>query len=427
MSQFIFEMGSNDSEFEAELRNIQLSAEKLDVTKRGEYSALKLFEFLSTVTFKDLEDARYGLRYILGKVFSCTLKNDSEGYPRGSHAVVLKCSNVYVKNFKDSHGNDVEYSCNCNFKVSFAPSGEEGLKLFTKRINVDSLKHYLTLENDYTSPCVSSFNATFSDFMKSKDKDLLKRTVDQYGNKQRIRLEDIIDISLAARGIKISRDNAKKASALINKAFLEAELEHMSDLEPLLEIMQELYELKYRLEKDPITNNLIRLIVILPYTLEYSNSECNTKLYGIDTAHIRDLPMKNDSNAGVEESKQVVFIGHKLAVISTRSPSNNLMILGFAVVYSESADDIGALLKFMVDSNIKLNDPSITVISDRSAAIKRAIDDNVGLAYHAYCPLHIERNLKARHWAAHLNLYHAARRAENEHIFLVRMAKIEVV
>jgi hypothetical protein len=81
----------------------------------------------------------------------------------------------------------------------------------------------------------------------------------------------------------------------------------------------------------------------------------------------------------------------------------------------------------MVDSNIKLNDPSITVISDRSAAIKRAIDDNVGLAYHAYCPLHIERNLKARHWAAHLNLYHAARRAENEHIFLVRMAKIEVV
>jgi hypothetical protein len=340
MEPFVFDRTDNEKceDFKSRVVATKLCPGNIHGQEREIFCADALYNFLSNVEFLNKDDAKYALRYLFGRAFECTLVKDNDGKPSGSHAVTLKCQNTYTND-------DNSYTCSCNFRIAYAPSEkhENRLILAKKFINSTCLRHFFVLQNSLLSPCSASFKPTLEDFLLSPDSDELVKGLNHHGKTIVMSLKDK-GKEYAKRGIHISQSNLKKASSSKNKAFASSELGKLNLLEPMLELLQTSTQLKFIVEKNVETNILERLIVVVPGTEEYCNSKFNTKLYGIDTAHMRDLPMMNDLPAEVsatlnnaEDAQELVFIGHKLAVLSTRTPSNNLKILGFAVVYTESA------------------------------------------------------------------------------------------
>ena len=388
------------------------SSEKSNESKAAE----ALFELLRNIEFSSKDDVRYYMCFTYARTFSCTLEYDPHGFPHGSGVVRLKCSNQ-----------------NCNFRVSFTKNVRSNGNFWLANNHTDknSLSHSINLGNELSSPCISICVVQKEHFDRSPLSEIVKKQVNNNGKIIQKSLQEIQNVIESQMGFKISMSNLKKVSATKNRASASAELEKMNLLEPMLELMKQDSGLKYLLERKEGSDELKRLIVIPPYTEQFSKSPYNVKLYGIDTAHVKDFKMENNLSEETNSSdiglQYVVFPNYKLAVISTRFPSNKLMILGFAFIHSENAEDIGTLLKFMVDSDVLLDDETITIISDRSAAINRAVGDKAGKAYHAYCPLHIERNLKHKKWTDHVQLYRNARNATTDSDIISRMNKIQSV
>jgi hypothetical protein len=71
-----------------------------------------------------------------------------------------------------------------------------------------------------------------------------------------------------------------------------------------------------------------------------------------------------------------------------------------------------------------LNDPKVAVVTDRGAAVLAAVVDQLPLAHHQLCALHIERNLVSQGFSKDLNLYWEAQRAVSRERYDNVMLKI---
>jgi hypothetical protein len=251
MEPFIFDFNNNVQEFKEKLAATKVCRSELEGQEKEHHCAVALFDFLSSVEFSSVDDVKFALRYLFGQLFNCTLVRDKSGKPSGSHAVTLKCQNVYTKTTRDSNGDDSTYTCPCSFKISFASTiKKEGRFVFSKKyISVESLKHFFILENGNRSPCGASFRPKCNDLKCSDDINQLLKHTDNNGKMIPKSLKDK-QCDLANANINISTSVLKKASAWVNKAHASTELEKMNLIEPLLELMQQSCQLLYKIEKN---------------------------------------------------------------------------------------------------------------------------------------------------------------------------------
>ena len=90
-----------------------------------------------------------------------------------------------------------------------------------------------------------------------------------------------------------------------------------------------------------------------------------------------------------------------------------MIILAMSICFTEDKEELKRLLDVCLESGLQINSSDLTLLSDRSAAIINAVDEKLPLVYHAFCPLHLERNLISKGFKAYLILFHRARNAVN--------------
>jgi hypothetical protein len=95
----------------------------------------------------------------------------------------------------------------------------------------------------------------------------------------------------------------------------------------------------------------------------------------------------------VREGRQQL---HKLhvTVVSGRTLNNEHQIYGYCLHYSECKDDLLYFLNFLKQHGLDLNKADMTIITDRGTAIAPAVAEAMPLAYHHFCPKHLERNIR---------------------------------
>jgi hypothetical protein len=405
----------------------QLDGEEVD--KRWNEN---LFRLYSRTAFPNKETLHHCIKHIYAMNVSKTIETtrDVNYHPKGSEVIKYKC------NMKD-----------CSFYCAFKKSKENTYKMYLYRKKEDKMKddkrycteesfcHFITLPNGYIDNCTSSYSIGYQDGMKD---DIIRGIFSKNMKNDGKIIPKYIDSCIKEckrLGVEVSESLGEKISANCNRVLLQTEQEDINLLEPLLQAWAENTSLKYKVVRELNKPDLERLMILPSYTKEYCLSEYDTKFYGIDTAHMRDLVMNLEVLNEIEgeegithaqkEMHKFVFSDHKLAVLSTRTPNQNMLVLALGVIYTESTLEVGELLSFVKDNGVPLDDEGVTIITDRSRAINRAIEEQAPKAYHALCPLHIERNLRANKWTEHLMLYYYARKAETEDIFKYRMEMIK--
>ena len=147
-----------------------------------------------------------------------------------------------------------------------------------------------------------------------------------------------------------------------------------------------------------------RLFVIPSYTKPLINDEYGFSVVGLDAAHMKDVVLKKRIPRALLEKCVVT-------VISGRLPGNTQVIYALMLSQSECSEDIKALLDLLAEEGINLDKETMIIVSDRGKAIIKAVLDNITKAYHHFCPLHIEGNLKAAGFGGALALFWLARNA----------------
>jgi hypothetical protein len=240
------------------------------------------------------------------------------------------------------------------------------------------------------------------------------------------KLQSIIKAATALGYHHLSTDEAKKLSAMLSKENLLANVEAISTIQPMLELIElEVSKFKFEIKRKVNSTELERIMIMMPYSPQLTTSEYNCKLYGVDTCHVRDTEMKDRTNNNQKDT--YVFESLKVVALSTRTPFNNILVLGIAIVYSESSEDVEALLKFLMDNGVLIDDITITILSDRSKAIASAIKKKTPNAYHALCPLHLKRNIISNGWGNYMDYFQKARIAVTEGEYNYRMEKLKEV
>lgn len=235
---------------------------------------------------------------------------------------------------------------------------------------------------------------------------------------------------LAAEGIFCTVDKVKKACQLISRQNLEMHCESLQNIIPWLEIMKEKnHGFNYFVDRDPPYFTLKRIVCVMPYTAAMVGSIYLQKVMGLDSAFIKDILMTSEKctveDGDGNEVKKAVFEGMKMILLSGKTCNNNMAILAFSLSFSENTEEVKCLLEKCLESNVRLRDKSLTIISDRSAAINAALETSLPEVYHALCPLHLERNLVSKGFRPFLSLYHKARNAVTEADFVKAMDSIK--
>jgi hypothetical protein len=101
-------------------------------------------------------------------------------------------------------------------------------------------------------------------------------------------------------------------------------------------------------------------------------------------------------------------------VISGRSPNNQIVIYAVAIGSKENNELVAYLLTFCERHGLNLNQAHITILSDRGSALISCIDKFAPLAFHLFCALHLEGNLRSAHVLQDLSLYWQARNARTK-------------
>jgi transposase-like protein len=76
--------------------------------------------------------------------------------------------------------------------------------------------------------------------------------------------------------------------------------------------------------------------------------------------------------------------------------ASQLIVIGVAVVESESSDSWQWFLRFLIQHHPVLTQPGYSVISDRQKGLIQAVSALLLNAHHRYCSVHLRRNLKAK-------------------------------
>lgn len=360
------------------------------------------------------------------------LKEFASSYEFATRKIARECWTLYYASIADKtlycnttkepkSDTYLRYSCSsreCPFYIVIKPSARNTFIIHEK--------HCVWKHEVRGGQCLSSHKVSINSVM-SNDKavQMIKKSIDGNGRKEKKSIKTV-EAELLCNGYKnVTKDVLKKISAAVNREVLQDHVMAVNMIEPMLELIKEdVPNFEYEVERKPNSIELERILVMMPYSKFVTNSEYNCKLYGVDTCHVRDLIMKDDDDI-TGTIAEYVFEQLKIALLSTRTPYNHILVLGFAIVYSESTADVKGLLSFLKKNGVLINDASITILSDRSLAIAKALDEEAGDAYHALCPLHLERNLKHNGWSAHIHLYKFARRAETKIEFDHNMNKIK--
>ena len=297
--------------------------------------------------------------------------------------------------------------------------------------------HYLSCDtNDIydRSDCYGIFNPPVAILAKIK---LFSELVQNKANGHCIERRNIstatIMQTLLTQGIQTTPNKVKKASILINKQNLEEHLESIHYIIPWLEVMKEKnpsFHFKVERQQTGDCNMLERINIVFPYTKELVESQYMIKLLGIDGAHMKDIVMQSCELLEQEHSnelKKYTFEGMRILLLTSKTCFNNMIILAMSLCFTEDTKEFVSLIETCKEANVNLDIPSLTLISDRSKSIVNAIQQTLPHVYHAFCPLHLERNLISKGFKSHLILYHQARKAPTHKDYILCMNRIKEI
>lgn len=284
------------------------------------------------------------------------------------------------------------------------------------------------------SDCYGIFNPPSTILAKIKVfSDLVHNKVNGHCVERRnVSTENIIQ-NLLTHGIQTTVNKVKKASVLVNKQQLEEHLESIQYIIPWLEVMKEKNpSFHFKVDRQLVgdCNMLQRINIVFPYTKELVESQYMIKLLGIDGAHMKDIVMQSCELLEEEHSKELkkyTFEGMRILLLTSKTCFNNMIILAMSLCFTENTDEFVSLIATCQEAGVNLDRPSLTFISDRSRSIVNAIQQSLPMVYHAFCPLHLERNLISKGFKSHLILYHIARKARSHHEYLQCMNRIKQV
>lgn len=284
--------------------------------------------------------------------------------------------------------------------------------------------HYFSIDTNHiydTSDCYGIFNPPVAILAKIKTfSELVQNKVNGHCIERRNMSTNSIIQTLLTKGIQTSENKVKKASMLINKQKLEEHLESIHYIIPWLEVMNEKNpSFHFQVDKEKVEdcNMLQRINIVFPYTKELVESQYMIKLLGIDGAHVKDIVMQSceliekNQSSSTNELKKYTFEGMRILLLTSKTCFNNMVILAMSLCFTEDTNEYIRLIQTCKDAGVNLDNPSLTVISDRSKSIVSAIEQSLPEVYHAFCPLHLERNLISKGWKKHLLLYYRARKA----------------
>ena len=328
--------------------------------------------------YDNKQDCKNALFYKYGQQKGRTLKPSSHG----SGYFTYRCAN------KD-----------CDFKMVITNKSN------TWGLNRDSsvLIHQETKADGTIYNCQGEFKAT------SKEIANIPAVHALVG--QRVKHSTIKSVA-ATQGAVVSKDIIKKGFAV--KMPTRSDIEHSANyVEPYLDELKRLNPgCEVKVERYPNTDpdadaKLHRFFVIPSYTKPLINDEYGFTVVGLDAAHMKDVVIKKRMPRAMLEKYYVT-------VISGRMPGNTQIIYAFMLSHSECSEDIEALFELLKESGVNLDKESIIIVSDRGKAIIKAVLDKMTKAYHHFCPLHIEGNLKAAGFGDALSLFWLARNATTE-------------
>ena len=116
-----------------------------------------------------------------------------------------------------------------------------------------------------------------------------------------------------------------------------------------------------------------------------------------------------------------------VTVLAGRIPGNQILILGFVLGYTECSDDIIFLFELARANGISFDRHGWTILSDRGSALIKAHSHIFTNSLQQFCAKHLSRNLIARGWKRHLNLFWSARNAVTLNAHCDAMNKIRAI
>ena len=106
---------------------------------------------------------------------------------------------------------------------------------------------------------------------------------------------------------------------------------------------------------------------------------------------------------------------------------SQLVVIGIAVVESESTDSWAWFTRFLAEHHPSVTDPGYAIISDRQKGLKNAIAEVLPDAYYRHCSVHLQRNIKASFGERAATLFNDLVYARTENEWHTAMAALRAV
>jgi hypothetical protein len=396
-------------------------------------------DFFKSIIFPEKADVAQFAGYCLGRAQDKTFD-----------ALYVNCKNYDFNSFGISKAkNNKNYVCsNCSqFVIAFKPKSCGGKIQYVFDENNSRLVHgSQSSDGTIDMNCVGQYIAkpseliyctefTSSIFGSKRCNGLERRKLDAYFIEKNI---------LNKNKIFISNTNViNQVCSTITQQYLQEHNVSLQLIHPLLEsiFVSTGGKFTYKIDTKPETDELERIIIVLPYASSYINNEKYAcKLLGLDGSHSKNVAMvkedeefkegEDNSNAASEttihqqqnngkvksmpiKELKVTYDKTKLLALTTYSPYGNLTPLAFSITMSEDIEEFKQLINFCNNESnqMNLNRPEMTVVTDRAQAIATTLEEVLDKALHFKCAQHLERNLKDKKWKDHLPLFHKARLA----------------